>query len=311
MPRWRSTSILDRSSDCASSSARTSLSGKSNEPTTTTSGSGRSAASTSAGEVQPPTASETATTPTTALQRRPRELLSEGTRVSYGRDHRRPARRAMSEAIATAPATPGRSRRVRRPSGEPPPLDRPFGRIDRTVILAGLVILTMWIIFAATRGSLVWIVDKVDRNLMRPLIAIRTPALTHVARAIDQLTSGLAIHLIRWATFIALVAVKRFRHLIVYLAALATAAFVSQLLVNVFQRPRPYGIEILGEWDGFAHPSLPIVALTGTLAGICATLVPKGTLRRRAELVCIVVLGLVGLSRVYLATDHPSDVLFA
>jgi tRNA A-37 threonylcarbamoyl transferase component Bud32/membrane-associated phospholipid phosphatase len=217
----------------------------------------------------------------------------------------------MTEAIATAPSTPRRSRRVRRPSGEPPPLARPFGRIDRWVLVAGLLTLTMWIVFAATRGNLVWAVDKVDRNLMRPLIAIRTPALTHVARAIDELTSGLAIHLIRWGTFIALVCVKRFRHLIVYLAALATAAFVSQTLVDVFQRPRPYGIEILGDWDGFAHPSLPIVALTGSLAGVCLTLVPRGRLRHRVEAGFVAVLALVGLSRVYLATDHPSDVLFA
>jgi tRNA A-37 threonylcarbamoyl transferase component Bud32 len=215
----------------------------------------------------------------------------------------------MTDAIATVP--PGRSRRVRRPSGEPPPLARPFGRVDRIVLVSGVTILTMWIVFAATRGSMVWVVDKFDRNLMRPLLAIRTPALTDIARGIDELTSGLAIHLIRWGTFIALVAVKRFRHLIVYLAALATAAFVSRTLVDLFQRPRPYGIEILGEWDGFAHPSLPIVALTGSLAGICLTLVPSGRIRHRFELAFVVVLGLVGLSRVYLATDHPSDVLFA
>ncbi len=215
----------------------------------------------------------------------------------------------MTDAIVTV--EPRHARRRRRPSGEPPPLERPFGRLDRALLVAGVAILFMWILFAATRGRFVWVVDRIDRDLMRPLISIRSPSLTRIARGVDQLTSGLAIHLMRWSTFIALVVFKRFRHLLVYLLALATAAFVAQMLVLMFERPRPYGVEILGHWDGFAHPSLPIVALTSTLAGICLTLVPSGRMRRWVELACAGVLGLVGLARIYLAVDHPTDVLFA
>ena len=188
-------------------------------------------------------------------------------------------------------------------------LDRSVGWTAR-LLVSGLAALVLWILFAATRGRFVWVVDRIDRTLMRPLLAIRSDSLTASARDIDDLTSGWAIHIMRWATFIALVAVKRFRHLLVYLAALATSAFVAQALVHTFQRPRPYGVEILGDWDGFAHPSLPIVALTSTLAGICLTLVPAGRARRWCEAVTLGVLLLVGTARIYLATDHPTDVLF-
>ncbi|HVJ98653.1 MAG TPA: phosphatase PAP2 family protein, partial [Acidimicrobiia bacterium] len=103
---------------------------------------------------------------------------------------------------------------------------------------------------------------------------------------------------------------RRFRSLIVYLAAVATASFVASGLVELFQRARPDGVEILGRWSGYSHPSLPIVALSSTLCGVCLLQFPKGKPRQIAEVVSGVVIVAVGLSRIYLGSDHPSDVVF-
>ena len=201
--------------------------------------------------------------------------------------------------------------KVRRPSGEPPPLPRRLEKIDRVWLVVGAIVVVIWVLLVLTESAAARAMDRLDRILAEPLLDVRRPTLTSIARDIEDLASPWAIHVLRWTTYAALVVTKRFRHLLVLLAALSTAAFVSSGMAEVFQRPRPYGIEILGTWQGFAHPSLPVVALTSTLTGICLTLVPKGRPRWIAAWVSAVCLLLLATARVYLGTDYPSDVVFA
>lgn len=200
--------------------------------------------------------------------------------------------------------------RIRRPSGEPPPLPRHLQPIDRVWLTVGGVVILIWIVLGLAGDRVVTDVSWLDRRLMEPLLSVRTPWLTNLARDIEDIASPWGIHLMRWTMFAALVAFRRFRHLIVLLVAMATVAFVADVLVELFHRPRPYGVEILGTWRGYSHPSVPVVATTSTLAGICLTLVPKGRPRMIAAWISAGILLLLGTARVYLGADHPSDVLF-
>ena len=200
--------------------------------------------------------------------------------------------------------------RIRRPSGEPPPLPRHLERIDRMWLAVGGVIILTWSVLVVAGERVVTDVSWLDRRLMEPLLAMRSETLTTIARGVEDIASPWAIHLSRWAMFAALVALRRFRHLIVLLIALATVAFVADNLVILFHRPRPYGVDILGTWRGYSHPSIPVVATTSTLAGICLTLVPRGRPRTIAACISAGVLLLLATARIYLGADHPSDVLF-
>ena len=52
------------------------------------------------------------------------------------------------------------------------------------------------------------------------------------------------------------------------------------LLAYIFVWPRPLGVEILGDWTGYASPSRPVAALTVILMGALYSLAPAGRLRR-------------------------------
>ena len=201
-------------------------------------------------------------------------------------------------------------RRVRRPSGEPPPLPRHLDTMDRVWLAIGCCVVVIWIFLAFSRGLVAQSMEQIDRAVMEPLIAARSARLTALARDGEDLASPWCIHVLRWGTFLALVVLKRFRHLLVLLLAIALSAFFAEALVELFQRPRPYGVEILGTWHGYSHPSTPVVALTSTLCGICLTLVPAGRPRQIAAIASGAVLTVLGVSRVYLGADHPSDGIF-
>jgi tRNA A-37 threonylcarbamoyl transferase component Bud32/membrane-associated phospholipid phosphatase len=215
----------------------------------------------------------------------------------------------MVEVPLKAAETSGRRGRLRRPSGEPPPLPRQLERWDWIRLALCGAVLLVYIILLSVQGSALWL-DRVDRWLQQPIIDARTAWLTDIAEAVEKLASPWAIHIMRWTAFAVFILTRRFRSLIVFLAALATASFVASGLVELFGRARPYGVEILGRWSGYSHPSLPIVALSSTLCGVCLLQFPRGKPRQIAEVVSGFVIVAVGLSRIYLGSDHPSDVVF-
>jgi len=114
-----------------------------------------------------------------------------------------------------------------------------------------------------------------------------------------------------WATLAVLLIWRRWRHLLVSAVALFTVTLVISLAVDMVRRPRPLGVEALGDWTEFAMPSLPMGILTAILVISLYTLVPAGRLRERGKLVVAGLLGVTALSRFYLAQEGPFDVLFA
>jgi membrane-associated phospholipid phosphatase len=205
--------------------------------------------------------------------------------------------------------TRGRRGRVRRPSGEPPPLPRHLERWDwvRLALCGGVLLL--YIVVILSQGSGLWL-ERIDRAVMDPILDLRSPGLTRVAKNVEGIASPWSIHIMRIAAVAVLLVSKHFRHLVVLLIALTMSAIVASGLAELFKRERPIGVEILGRWSGYSHPSLPIVALAGLLCGVCLTVVPRGRLRYLAEAVSGLTIVAVSVARVYLGSDHPTDVVF-
>ena len=80
---------------------------------------------------------------------------------------------------------------------------------------------------------------------------------------------------------------------------------------EVIQRPRPLTVEIVGHWQGFAMPSRPVAVLTATAVNVLYALVPAGRARARGKLIAAGLVAVVCAGRLYLAVDHPTDVLVA
>src|SRR5207253_160771 len=97
------------------------------------------------------------------------------------------------------------------------------------------------------------------------------------------------------------------RHLLVYLGTVMAVEVAAYLLSIFVASPRPVGILIVGGWEGFSFPSIPVAALAVTLVGAAYSLLPQGRARSRAKWAVGTALVVVGMARMYLAVDHLTD----
>lgn len=204
-------------------------------------------------------------------------------------------------------ATPPAGRR-RRPSGAPAPLPRSIGVTGRAW-LGVLVFLLGGAVAALKVPRLYRATERVDAAVLRAIAGIRSDWLTRVASGLNDVLSGYEVTFVSVALLVALIVFRRWRHLFVLLGSIAVAAFLVSILYDAFSRPRPYDVTIHGSWDGFSMPSPPVVIVVTVLLGLAYTMVPSGRPRTVAKLLTIAVVALFAAARLYLAVDHPSDIV--
>ena len=211
----------------------------------------------------------------------------------------------MSDARAT-PAV-RRNRRQRRPTGAPPPLPRQIG-LSTTAWLALAAILVSGAFLVSERTPWLRTGDQASTWLLRQLAAVRTPGLTGLADWINA--TGVTWHpAIGVAVVLLLIVFRRWRRLLVFTLCLFFTEIVAGLIYDALARPRPYGVTIIGRWDGYSAPSPAVLAGTFLLVSAVYCLAGPGRPRSVAKVAVAVVVALFGLSRLYLAVDHPDDVL--
>ena len=195
--------------------------------------------------------------------------------------------------------------RRRRPSGEPPPLPRHVDHSTRWYLGLGAVAVALWV--GMSVPPVLGAITQADLVMLHAVAALRSAWLTHVMLGFDAMSSPWVVRLAAWGTIAALVALRRFRHLAVYLIVLLATGLLATIVAAALGRMRPAGIQILGTWQGYAQPARPVAALALVLVGTIYTLVPAGQWRNRAKWAAAVILGLVCAGRLYLAVDHPTD----
>jgi membrane-associated phospholipid phosphatase/tRNA A-37 threonylcarbamoyl transferase component Bud32 len=204
-----------------------------------------------------------------------------------------------------------RSRRRRRPTGEPPPLPRHLEStgVGWMVAALGLITLTL-LVFAAGRYGRGVSFAVADNRVVEALANLRTPGLTSLVGGLSGLLGSLwTVKVLAWATLIVLVVYKRFRHLVVGLISFQVVSLVVVGLSAAARRPRPFGVEIEELWSGWSMPSRPVAFLSAILVTMLYTLVPKGRWRQAGKWVATGLVTLLALARMYLGVDAPSDVL--
>jgi membrane-associated phospholipid phosphatase/tRNA A-37 threonylcarbamoyl transferase component Bud32 len=219
-----------------------------------------------------------------------------------------PAERATRGAV---PVLPRRTPLRRRPSGEPPALPHHLqtsgvGWLVAAVVLVALMVL----VFAGGLRGRAVDVTVIDQTVARWLQQADSPAAVGTARALAWPSSWTVLNVVGPALLLALLALRRFRHLVIALGAVTLLQFLVGIwLAEVARRPRPFGVVFQADWSGSAMPSLQMALFTVGLVAALYSLVPAGRWRDVGKWITSAVVTLVGLSRVALGVDAPSDVL--
>jgi serine/threonine protein kinase len=223
-----------------------------------------------------------------------------------------PAVPVTASAVGATETWAGSVRRApqrRRPTGSPPPLPRDLGATGKAW-LATVAILLIWIVAAIVSPSVRRVTNQVDAALLRSVARLRTGWLTGVARAINRMGSGWTASAVGALLILLLVVFRRWRHLFTFLGSLVVLALVGgKLLYGPVARPRPYDVTTIGRWGGYSFPSPPVAVLIVFLLGIVYSLVVAGRPRSMAKTVVAGIVVVFAAARLYLAVDHPSDVV--
>ncbi len=201
-----------------------------------------------------------------------------------------------------------RTRRHRRPTGAPPPLPHPFTFSTSAWLLLALVVLSVAFLFSARTP---WLRpgDEADTWLLRLFAQARTPWLTGVAEAVKAAGSGWGATAVGLVVAALTMVFRRWRHLLVFVGSLFFLQIVGRLIYFGLSRPRPYGVTTISGWGGYSEPSPPVAVLTLFLMAAVYCLVVPGRPRTYAKAAAAVLIALLCLARLYLAVDHPDDVL--
>ena len=198
-------------------------------------------------------------------------------------------------------------RRRRRPSGEPPPLPRHLNASGKWWLAASGAVVLAWIAVAVT-GS-VSLFDVADTRVLQAFAQVRSPPLTRIALIAGALATPIGVYLLWVANLAVLIVLRRWRHLFVWVGVALVVVNLGGTMLTLLQRPRPYEVALIGRWAGFSMPSLPITVLTTFLVCTLYSLVPAGRYRTAGKWVICGLLAVTALSRLYLAQDHPTDIV--
>jgi membrane-associated phospholipid phosphatase/serine/threonine-protein kinase RIO1 len=196
----------------------------------------------------------------------------------------------------------------RRPSGEPPPLPRRINTSGKWWLALALAVVLLWVLAATTRATAMRL-DVVDHAVLSRIVSWRTPWLTRVMEVLRAPATAWGLQIIWLVNLVLLLFWRRWRHLIVWIGVGLLVDNVGNAIGQTLQRPRPYGVEIIGDWNGFAMPSIPLAVLATFLISTLYANVPAGRLRQIGKPIVAAVIALAAISRVYLAQDSPSDAL--
>ena len=203
----------------------------------------------------------------------------------------------------------GRSLR-RRPSGTPPPLPHHIARSG--FIWLGIAVVALGAALAVFAGGLTrWAIEVtvIDDAVTRRIVRAPFPGLTGIAHVIAEAGAAPAIVIAAYALLLALVVLRRFRHVLVLLLSYELLILLTTIFLAAVHRPLPFGVPFQFRWGGFALPSVAVETTCAVLVGALYTLVPAGRWRRRGGWAAAVIVALIALSRMRLGVETPTDVL--
>ena len=175
-----------------------------------------------------------------------------------------------------------------------------------TVVLVALSL----VVFTGELRSPAVAVTAVDDAVVEWLAGVDGPGLSATMKVLAAAGSWVTITALLWGLLLALVILRRLRHLLVVVIAWTLQGLVIQYVLGpLLRRPRPFGVEFRTDWYAWAMPSEQIAALAVTLVGILYAVVPEGRWRQAGKWAATAVVALVAIARMHLGVEAPTDVV--
>jgi tRNA A-37 threonylcarbamoyl transferase component Bud32 len=203
-----------------------------------------------------------------------------------------------------------RSPRRRRPTGAAPPLPYRLQTSGVGWLVAALVLvgLTLAIFARGLRGPAVT-ATVIDDAVVGWLASLYGPGLVAPLRGVARIGSWLVVYTAYYGLVLALLVLRRWRHLLVWVIAVLLGGNLIDVLAMITRRPRPFGVDIRASWGGWALPSVQVAFLTAICIGVLYTLVPEGRWRNTGKWVATFLVTLVAVARMALGVDAPTDIV--
>ena len=151
-------------------------------------------------------------------------------------------------------------------------------------------------------------IDKFDKSVYSIISLLKTDVVTDIFKVITSF--GSAIFLIG-LTLLSFIVIKNKKISISIAINLATIGLLNQVLKNIVQRPRPEGFRIIDE-TGYSFPSghsMASTAFYGLIIYFIAKNVKNKKIRDISYIALIILIPLIGISRIYLGVHYASDVI--
>ena len=145
--------------------------------------------------------------------------------------------------------------------------------------------------------------------MLRALAGLRTSWLTPVARGVDRVATGWTMFAVAMLLVLVSIVWKRWRHLFAFLGSVVVLRLIGLALYAAHRRPRPYDVTTIGTWNGYSSPSATLAIVSIAVIGVIYIVVVPGRPRSIAKIAGGVLIAVVAGARLYLAVDHPFDVV--
>src|SRR5687768_2721256 len=175
-------------------------------------------------------------------------------------------------------------------------------------LAAGILALLGWLITGPLRGT----TAQFDSSIRSTIRQLQSPLWTAFFLALTKLGSGLYLWIIGAAAGLIFIMLRWFRTLFLFILLMTGQAALHHGFKWIFARPRPSALINYRAVESFSFPSGHAVAalcLYGALAWIVASRIDSAAPKAGIAISTVIVVFLIGFSRVYIGVHHPTDVL--
>ncbi len=177
-------------------------------------------------------------------------------------------------------------------------------------VVVGLIAVGVFAAFAAAVAS--GVTQRFDEGTLRWLARQRTPARDEIMLDITSLGNGIVLVTVVAVSCVFLWQTRHRWSVYLLLIGVIGGDLLNQLLKELFERPRPSAVVHI---DTVSSPSFPSghamtsLIVYGSVAYLVGRLEPTPRMRRTTWCFAILIILLIGISRIYLGVHYPSDVL--